>query len=412
MIKFLRVLARTIGLWAVLAVTPAAAQDMRALAQVNADASAVRSGWGGRLEMTLALTQAVPWRVSVAADPPRLIMDFREVAWQGVDMGTVLTADRITRVRTGLMQPGWSRLVAELNGPYVVDTAGMATDPSEGTAQISVFLKPATPEDVVAAETAAQSTQWARKLPLQQPNVRPRQTGTRDLRVVLDPGHGGIDSGAERQGLKEKDLMLTFARELQEVLLRRGGFEVLMTRTDDSFISLSERVSFARAVEADVFLSLHADAIAEGAASGATIYTLSENASDAVSARLAATHARDDLILGADLEHHDDEIARLLMELARREVTPRAAHLADALVEGIGQAVGRLHKRPSLQAEFVVLKAPDIPSALIEVGFMSDPRDLANLQNPTWRAKAALGIVNALESWAITDAAQALQLRQ
>lgn len=391
---------------------PALAQEFRALARVDPAQSAVRNGWGGRIEMTLALTQAVPWRVTVAENPARLILDFREVNWQGTDMDAALTGDRITAVRTGAVRPGWSRLVAEMNGPYTIENAGMSTDPAEGTAQITLVLHPATPVAFARAAQAADAAIWARPELSAQASPRPRQTGERPLRVVLDPGHGGVDAGAEREGLRESDLMLRFALELHEMLVRRGGFEVLLTRTDDSFVSLNERVSFARAVEADVFLSLHADAIAEGSASGATIYTLPESAGDSASARLTATQSRDDLILGVDLEHHDDEIAGVLMDLARREVSPRSAALADALVQGIGQAVGRLHKRPSLHEEFVVLKAPDMPSALIEVGFMSDARDLANLQNPDWRAKAAMGIVNALETWAVGDATQALRLRQ
>ncbi|MCC6008452.1 MAG: N-acetylmuramoyl-L-alanine amidase, partial [Rhodobacteraceae bacterium] len=182
-------------------------------------------------------------------------------------------------------------------------------------------------------------------------------------------------------------------------------------RDDDIFVALQSRVSQARAAGADVFLSLHADALAEGRAMGTTVYTLSETASDAASQRLAAEHDRADLLAGVDLGDQDDIIASVLMDLARTETQPRSERLARALVEGIGAATGRLYKRPHLSAGFSVLRAPDIPSVLVELGFMSDPRDLRNLLDPDWRAQAAAGIVDALETWAEADAAEAGLLR-
>lgn len=406
----LAALAAFLAFW--LAPVSGGAQDFRALARIDPGASAIRDGWRGRIEIDLALTQAVPWRVALRDGPPRLVVDFREVQWSGVDLAALVQGARVSRVRTGSLAAGWSRLVAELDGPYTLSSAEMRTDPTEGSAVVAIELARAE-RPAFEAAVAASRDALPDMIDLPEgPAVRPRHTGERALRVVLDPGHGGVDMGAEYGGLRESDVMLQFAREVQEALLRRGGFEVVLTREDDSFISLYERTSVARAVGADVFISLHADAIAEGAASGATVYTLPVGAQDAASARLAETHSRDDLILGVDLEHNDDEVARLLMELTRREVAPRSAALADAMVARVGEAIGRLHKRPRLEAEFVVLKAPDIPSVLLEVGFMSDARDLANLQNPAWRARAALGIVNALEDWAISDAAEALRLRQ
>ena len=224
--------------------------------------------------------------------------------------------------------------------------------------------------------------------------------------VVLDPGHGGIDPGAERDGLRESDLMLTFAFELREAL-RRAGFEVVLTREEDVFVSLDARVRVARAAGADVFLSLHADALPDGGAAGATVYTLAEEASDAASAALAERHDRADLLAGVDLTGQDDLIARVLMSVARTETTPRSERLADALVARITERTGRMHRRPHQWAGFSVLRAPDIPSVLVELGFMSNPRDLANLQDPAWRAGFAAAVVAALQDWAVADAAEA-----
>jgi N-acetylmuramoyl-L-alanine amidase len=230
--------------------------------------------------------------------------------------------------------------------------------------------------------------------------------------IVLDPGHGGLDPGAIRGDAVEKDLMLVFARELREVLLRAGGFDVMMTRDDDIFVPLEMRQSVARLAQADVFISLHADALLEGRASGATVYTLAPEATDAASEKLAERHDRADLLAGVDLSDQDDAVARVLMDLARAETMPRTDALADAIVEGLRANIGNMHKRPRLGAAFSVLKSPDIPSVLIELGFMSHERDLANLQSPEWRARAAVGIRDALRAWAAADAGQSALLRQ
>ncbi|MFN3293630.1 MAG: N-acetylmuramoyl-L-alanine amidase, partial [Gemmobacter sp.] len=228
----------------------------------------------------------------------------------------------------------------------------------------------------------------------------------------LDPGHGGIDPGAERDGHSEARLMLTFARELKEALLRAGGFRVVMTRETDSFVPLETRVALAHAAQADVFLSLHADAVAEGLATGATVYTLAAEASDAASAALAERHDRDALMSGVDLTGQDDLIAGVLMDMARTETAPRTDKLAAALVQAMRAQNLALHKTPRRGAAFSVLKAPDIPSVLLELGYMSSPPDLARLTDPKWRARMAGALVAGLSGWAAQDAAEAALLRQ
>ncbi len=244
------------------------------------------------------------------------------------------------------------------------------------------------------------------------PPARLRQQGDRPIVVVLDPGHGGIDPGASRNGVDEAPLMLRFARELREVLLRTGRFDVVLTREADIFVPLERRQSIARAAGADVFISLHADALAEGQARGATVYTLSDTASDLASEKLAERHDRADLLAGLDLSAEDDRVAGILMDLARTETQPRSDALADYLVGALGAHVGPLYKRPRLSASFSVLKAPDIPSVLIELGFLSNPGDLENLLSEEWRARAATAIRDALLAWAVADAAEAALIRQ
>lgn len=205
--------------------------------------------------------------------------------------------------------------------------------------------------------------------------------------------------------------MLDFARDLGAALEKRG-MKVVLTRDQDVFVPLETRVSIARQVGADVFISLHADSLAEGRASGATVYTLSEDAQDTASHKLSERHARDDLLAGLDLSDQDDQVAQVLMSLARTETQPRADRLADAIVEGLGEATGNLHKRPRLSAGFSVLKAPDIPSVLIEMGYLSDDTDRSRLLDPAWRVVAANGIADAVQHWLAEDAAHRQLVRQ
>lgn len=387
-----------------------AAQDLSALARVQPEGSALLAE-GNDVILTLALSQAVPYRVFTLDQPRRLIVDFNEVDWSGFDATDFDQADPVTDVRTGLFRPGWSRMVLDLAAPLAVQVAALNTSGPAG-AEVLLRLVPTSAEDFAAGAGAPKAALYTLRQPAADvPAPKRRQTGEVPLVVVLDPGHGGIDPGAESEGSVEAALMLTFALELQEILLRTGDFRVVLTREDDGFVPLEARVSIARHAGADVFLSLHADALAEGRASGATIYTLSDRATDIASQKLAERHDRADLLAGVDLSGQDDVIASVLMDLARTDTAPRSDKLADALVVGLSNTVG-MHKRPRLSAGFSVLKAPDIPSVLIELGFLSSPRDRKRITDPDWRLRAAQGIRDALQVWAVEDAASAQLLRQ
>lgn len=394
-------------LWALVMIwagcASALAQDLTALARLQPERSEIRVT-DAAVRLSLGLSQPVPWRVRLLADPPRLVMDFREVDWTGID---ALAHDGLPALRAGLFRPGWSRLVAELPGPMVVDSAGMQTD---GAATVEVVLRPASAEEFAARAAAPEPPGWALPEPADLP--QPVAQGEGPMVVVLDPGHGGIDPGAERDGVNEAGLMLGFARELKELLLRDGGFEVVMTREEDTFVPLEARISIARAAGAHVFLSLHADALAEGEAVGATVYTLSDEASDAAAATLAERHDRADLLAGVDLTEQDDMVARVLMDIARTETEPRIARLVGALETTIKGAGLKMHRHPHQRAGFSVLKSPDIPSVLLELGFMSSERDLARLRDPAWRTQMAVALRDALKLWGAEDAVLAPLWRQ
>jgi N-acetylmuramoyl-L-alanine amidase len=389
---------RALLLLAALLLGPVAApaQELSALAKFHAPNSAIQADGQG-ITLTLALSQPVPWRVRLRDNPPRLILDVREVDWSGID---TLALPKGTTLRAGVFRPGWSRLVMELPGPLLVTSAAMETE--TGT-RLRLSLSPATAQDFAVSASQPEPPDWALPRAADLPPVP--KAGSGPLVVVLDPGHGGIDPGAERDGEQEKDLVLLFARELKELLLRDGRFGVVMTREDDTFVPLETRISLARAAGAGLFISLHADAVAEGEAVGATVYTLSDAATDEASATLAERHDRDDLLAGVDLSDQDDLVAQVLMDMARTETTPRTDRLADALVGAMKKADIRMHRHPRQEAGFSVLKSPDIPSVLVELGFLSSARDLRRLTDPAWRSRMAGAIRDGLVTWAAEDRA-------
>jgi N-acetylmuramoyl-L-alanine amidase len=378
---------------------PLRAQDLSALARFDVAASKLRADAGG-VDIALAISQPVPWRLRLMADPPRLIVDVREVDWTGIDRLTPVLP--VVAIRAGVFRPGWSRLVLELDGPQRVTGAEMATGGRAG-AVIRLTLAPTDAQTFATAAALPDLPEWA--VPDAATLAAPVKSGSGRIVVVLDPGHGGIDPGAEREGMTEAALMLTFARELKDLLTRDGRFSVVMTRDEDVFVPLEMRISIARDAGASLFLSLHADALAEGEATGATVYTLSDDASDEAAATLAERHDRDDLLAGIDLTDQDDLVAEVLMDMARTQTAPRSDRLADAVVAAIKAAEIRMHQHPRQSGGFSVLKSPDIPSVLLELGFLSSARDLKRLGDPQWRATLAGAIVQAIGVWARDDAA-------
>jgi len=391
---------------------PALAQDFTGLARLDVAQSQLRDGPQGRLDLTLYLSQPVPYRAFTLDDPRRLVIDFREVDWRGATRAAMLNADGATDLRFGVLRPGWSRMVVDLAGPMLLDAAGMAVDKVTGTATLHVVLRPATAEAHAAAAGAPPDAGWdmLAALDVTLPAPPPAEDGP--LVVVIDPGHGGIDPGAERDGMVEAQVMLQLAQEVAEALGRLDGIRPVLTRQADIFVPLADRMTLARAAGADVLVSLHADALEADQASGASVYTLSAEAVDQASARMAERHDRGDLLAGVDLSGQDDTVAMILMDMARLETGPQGARLADALVAGLRDSGARLNSRPRREGPLAVLNAADFPSVLVEVGFLSSERDRAALATPEGRAPLVAGIVLALQRWAADEAARAALVRQ
>ena len=381
----------------------AMAQDFSGLARIDANKSQLSDARRGGVSLELALSQGVPWRIFQLDDPRRLVLDFREVDWRGFDGAELGQVKGVADLRYGQFRPGWSRMVLDLAEPLNIDKAGLRVNEVDGSAILDVQLVLVEPAAFTARSGAPHDPRWDLPEPAA---VKPTQEAQPDwapIVVVLDPGHGGIDPGAEREGAQEKDLMLRFAREIRDTLRRTGGFEVILTRDEDVFVSLPRRVSIAHEVGADVFISLHADSLQQGRATGATVYTLSDEASDKASTTLAERHDRADILAGIDLTGSDDRLADALLDLARMETLPRTKLLAATLVQSMQDASGTLNTKPLRQAGFSVLKAADIPSVLIEVGFMSSEADWERLNDPNWRALMAGGIRDGLLKWRNED---------
>jgi N-acetylmuramoyl-L-alanine amidase len=222
--------------------------------------------------------------------------------------------------------------------------------------------------------------------------------------IVLDPGHGGIDSGTRAaSGELEKTIVLEFGLMLRDKLEQTGKYRVVMTRTDDRFVELRERIRLARQRDAQLFISIHCDALRrrEGNAEGATVYTLSEHASDAEAARLADAENKADVIAGVDLSHKPNDIADILIDLAQRETKNYSTQFAHVLV-GELKATARLHKHPLKSAGFRVLTAPDVPSVLLELGYVSSSDDIKQLTSNDWRSQVSEKIVQAIDAFFTT----------
>ncbi|WP_171174248.1 N-acetylmuramoyl-L-alanine amidase [Ruegeria sp. HKCCD8929] len=400
MSRFFSIFALVLGL-----AGSALAQEFSGLARIDAEASRIMAAGRDGVRVELTLSQGVPYRLFTLDNPPRLVLDFQEVDWTGLSARDLLQTDRIAQAQFGTYVPGWSRMVLDLGQPLGVEQAELRVDPVTGAAVLRLQMQPVGAEEFAAAAGAPKDPRWDLPEPAQVVAPAPRGPDAL-LRVVLDPGHGGIDPGAETGVSDEKTLMLTFARELRELLLRSGGFEVELTRDGDHFVSLERRITLAHRAGADVFISLHADSLSEGLAHGAAVYVLSKDASDIASAKLAERHDRGDLLAGVDLSATDDQVADVLLDLARQETRPRTRALAGALAQGMAQQGGPMNRRPVREASFSVLKAADIPSVLIELGFLSSPRDLKNIRTPEWRAAMAQGIRNGLQNWRDADRAK------
>lgn len=345
----------------------------------------------------LDLTQKIDLAAFTLADPYRVVVDIPQVTFKLPAKAGEQGRGLVKAFRYGLIMQGGSRIVLDTTGPVRIDKA-FTLDAADGQPARLVLDLVTTDRDsflrTIALSNKPRVASRSSEAPAKDSND-PRPL------IVLDPGHGGIDTGTKGlNGENEKEVVLAFAQALREKLLASNKYRVALTREDDTFIPLNERVRFARERGAGLFISLHADSLPkrEGQAEGATVYTLSEKASDAEAARLAEAENRADVIAGVDLTAEPDDVANILVDLAQRETKTFSLQFARSAVTEL-KSTARLHKHPLKSAGFVVLRAPDVPSVLVELGYMSTKDDLKQLTSPVWRAKTADALAQAIDSF-------------
>lgn len=389
------------SLWASLTT----ANPIGGIALMDPDGSVLKDR-RGYVSLSLALSQAVPYRLIYLEDPNRIVIEFFEVNWPENATDRLNAKRHIKAVNAGRTASGRSFLVLSLETPLKLSEADLRIDPQTQEATLYVRFDLTSQEAFSAniAETLSQETDEGFE-----DDSRDDIDMGRPL-IVIDPGHGGTDSGALANNLKEADLMLSLALELQDYLLRTGAFDVILTREGDYFVSLEERVSIAHVNDADAFISLHADKVTQGVAHGTTVYTLADEASDAATELLTERHAPNQVLPGMDFVGQDDVVVQALLDIARKDAQQRSEELARFVLAGILSQTGQVNRKPMRSGGFSVLKSAQVPSILIEAGFLSTPQDLKNLSSEKWRAQFIEGLARGLIGWFDQDQAKS-QLR-
>jgi N-acetylmuramoyl-L-alanine amidase len=376
------------------AATPAAGTAAAGPAPVMIDARAI--GDDGRTRFIADLTGQVDIGVFTLADPYRVVIDFPETHFSlPADIGGT-GRGLVSAFRYGEISPGKSRIVLDVTKPVKIDKAFVIPQAGTQPARIVVDMVPSTREAFIAASKLYRDADP----PAAPPKQDRASTAAGKLVVVLDPGHGGIDAGTRGvHGTLEKDVTLAFAKVLGAKLEATGRYQVLYTRSDDTFVALGDRVDFARANNADLFISIHANSFAGASVRGATVYTVSDEASDKMAADLAASENQSDILAGVTVKGADsDQVKDILLDLTRRETRNFGVVFARNLVKELGTNIA-MFKVPHQTAAFRVLEAPDVPSALIELGYLSNPSDEKLLGSDNWQDGAADSVLRAVAGY-------------
>ena len=368
-----------------------------------------------RTRFVIELSDPLALRVFTLANPDRVVIDMPEVLWRLQNPERPNGTGAVRSYRYGLFRPGDSRFVIDLNRP-VSAAEPMILPPENGygyrvvldlfpTSQAKFEVAAGWPADLRAKEAAAERVASipsapaaaTSPVPLQLLTLAPAPPPPRSRIIVIDAGHGGIDSGTIGvDGLLEKDLVLDEALRLKNILQRRG-YLVHLTRDTDIYIPLRERVNIARGYQADLFISLHADSNPDPSVTGASVYTLSESGSDKEAAALARKENQSDIIAGVDLSGGNSPVASILIDLAQRDTMNCSSRFAETVVSQLSQATDILPREPHRSAAFVVLKAPDVPAVLIELGYLSNAHDCSQMGTGAWRDGTAMAIAAAVD---------------
>ena len=372
-----------------------------------------------RARLVLDLSATTEFAVVSLDDPERIAVDVKAGDISITTPPSVAGTGIVASFSTVMAEDGRARAELVLNSPAVVQQAYVLEPIGDQPARLVVDLIPTTAEDFAARAAADLANAIARDVPQAitpseepsnpEPSLEPAPSssepvagaapeGSRPL-IVLDPGHGGFDSGAEVPGgITEKDITLAFALQLRDLLVQSGRFDVALTRDDDTYLTLNERVDLARQNKADLFISLHADTFQETDIRGASIYTRDERATDILDKVLADGENHRDIVAGYVQADVKPAVIDILVDLMRRQVRQQAYVAAGDIVKAM-QPLVTLRRFPVRQADFFVLQAPDIPSMLIELGFMSNSADIQNLESTNWRNNVVDAIARGVEAY-------------
>lgn len=350
----------------------------------------------------LKLDEAMPFKVYSLNYPNRIVLELHTAAYNSLEDFDIKSSPLLGEIKFKNLVSGWSTITIPIDNPAKVQNLAMKPHKVDASKVVLSFeLFP-----IVQQEFDGIVEIFSHPI-IDQPSVTIKNnfydSKNNNLIVVIDPGHGGLDPGAQVKTIREADLMLSLAQVVVEEIKRLDNTEVILTRTSDQFTSLDKRLMLAVQAGADLFISLHADTVEKGKAYGTTVYTLSKEASDQASARLAARHGGNELISGVDLTGADTAITSALMDLLRRENTVRSDAFSKSIIKNLEDLSIKLNSKPSRKANFSVLKLPSVPSVLIETGFMSASSDLQNLQDRDWAEKFAVAISSAILEWVAGD---------
>jgi len=353
-----------------------------------------------RTRFVVELSDPLNLRTFTLSNPNRVVIDMPAVQWHLDGAPKPTGHGAIKGYRYGLFRPGNSRFVIDLTQPVTISSAVVIPPEGGFGYRVVIDLFPSSqakfdtgagwPADLKAREAQAERAASAAP-PATQASAAKRT-------IVIDPGHGGIDSGTSGvNGLMERDLVLDEGLRLARLLKAEPGFSVFMTRDSDVFIPLRQRVSISRAHRADLFVSLHADSNPNAEVSGLSIYTLSESGSDREAAALARKENQSDIIAGVDLGGENSAVAPILLDLEQRDTMNKSSRFAEGALAALRRTTDILPRQPHRSAAFVVLKAPDVPSVLIELGYLSNADDAAQMNTARWRNGVASAIAAAVE---------------
>ena len=352
--------------------------------------------------LVFEVNRVIPYKIFTLADPFRIVIDFPELSWRVSEKRMRVSAGLVSQFRFGLFQPGNSRVVVDVKLPASVTQHFFLPPKGNKPRRFVVDLMPVTRASFFMGPRSAQSKGWVkRKRVSSASGLSPKSQLTSDRRrlIVLDPGHGGVDPGTVGvTGSYEKHITLAVAKAAKEVLEASGRYHVILTRKRDVYVRLRDRFEIAHSNKAEMFISLHADSIGSRKIRGGSIYTLSDKASDKEAEDLAKKENKSDIIAGADLTGYASEVSRVLIDLAQNDTNRESWHLAKMLVRELKKKI-KLLRSSHRYAGFAVLKSPNVPSVLIELGYLSNRTDEKNLKSPRYRSGIGQALLRAADRY-------------